>query len=128
MAVSTLKSHKQHRGTGVLPVSARKIAKIELPTAAEQPNAHMLNRAARDLERFGVINAGEQLVVVDHSDCVIILIVTQHVSPLYPISNLKNQQANNCCIWHIAFDPVSSDVVPEMRHLVESLDALKCSQ
>lgn len=30
---------------GKLNISARKIAKIELPTAVEQPNAHMLNRS-----------------------------------------------------------------------------------
>lgn len=55
ISVSGLKNLKRQ---GKLNISARKIAKIELPTAVEQPNAHMLNRALRDMWRWCIKNAG----------------------------------------------------------------------
>lgn len=55
ISASGLKNLKRQ---GKLNLSARKIAKIELPNAVEQPNAHMLNRALRDLWRWCIKNAG----------------------------------------------------------------------
>ena len=66
-SVSALKQHKvrsarskQRKCTdpsGQLNVSHRKVAKLLLPTAVEQPNGHMLNLTIKELERFGMLNA-----------------------------------------------------------------------
>jgi len=57
----------------VLNLSARKVAKIELPTPVEQPNSHMLNRAVKDIERWAQGNAGMQSkateIVVQNNYC-----------------------------------------------------------
>ena len=60
LSVSTLKRHKTRSSrskqpkctdpTGQLNVSNRKVAKLLLPTAVEQPNGHMMNMVTKELE------------------------------------------------------------------------------
>jgi hypothetical protein len=67
VSVSALKKHKyrsarsrqQHcsEESGQLNVSHRKVAKLLMPTAVEQPNGHMMNLTIKELERFGMLNS-----------------------------------------------------------------------
>ena len=67
LSLSTLKMHKRRHArsrmrkcsneAGQINVSSRKVAKLLLPTAVEQPNGHVMNLDIRELERFGLLNA-----------------------------------------------------------------------
>ena len=67
VSVSALKQHKVRSvrsrqqkcsdPSGQLDVSHRKVAKLLMPTAVEQPNGHMMNLSIKELERFGMLNS-----------------------------------------------------------------------
>eukprot|EP00966_Prymnesium_polylepis_P308035 7118658-Prymnesium_polylepis.1 len=67
LSISALKRHKRRSArsrqpkctdeAGQLNVSSRKVAKLLLPTAVEQPNGHQMNLLVKELERFGLLNA-----------------------------------------------------------------------
>lgn len=67
VSVSALKQHKARSArsrqqkcsdpSGQLDVSHRKVAKLLMPTAVEQPNGHMMNLTIKELERFGMLNS-----------------------------------------------------------------------
>ena len=66
-SVSCLKRHKARPSrslqpkctdeAGQLNIAPRKVAKLMLPTAVEQPNGWMLNFLVKELENFGMLNA-----------------------------------------------------------------------
>lgn len=78
VSASTLKKLARE---GQLDLKGGKVAKIELPTESEQPNAWMLNKVAKELILFIVQNAGEH----------------NATELLHPCSHCTHSR-----IWHIA--------------------------